>query len=229
MKSCKFCRALKNCTDGYTSFVLNLGENLLDNYLGKYKAELFKQIKENKSPQVVLEVGIGTGPNLKYYANEKVTVIGIDPNLAMVRGAIKRVEEIGMINSFSTKVGFSEDLPLQDNSVDHAVVTLVLCSVRDVEKSLQEIKRVLKPGGTLHFIEHVISPPKTIRRFFQRIFTPFQQFFAGGCHLDRDLLANIVQTKLQIVDVLTLDTSPWSLEGPLLIGHAVNPSQNNNN
>eukprot|EP01023_Acetabularia_acetabulum_P026835 TRINITY_DN25430_c0_g1_i2.p2 TRINITY_DN25430_c0_g1~~TRINITY_DN25430_c0_g1_i2.p2 ORF type:complete len:220 (-),score=39.42 TRINITY_DN25430_c0_g1_i2:763-1422(-) len=208
----------RRCKNEFDAVLLD--SSPLDSFLGKYKKDLFEDIQSAQLPQVVLEIGIGNGPNLKYLSNHNVHLMGVDPNPSSLRKVKKKAEELD-IQNFDVKQGTSENLPIEDSSIDHVVVTLVLCSVSDVDKSLKEIERVLKPGGRFYFIEHVISPNKSIRRFMQRVFSPFQQFFAGGCHLDRDLLDSLNKIQVSQMDVTTLDSCCCCLEGPLLIGSAI--------
>eukprot|EP01025_Chloroclados_australasicus_P065808 TRINITY_DN8979_c0_g1_i2.p2 TRINITY_DN8979_c0_g1~~TRINITY_DN8979_c0_g1_i2.p2 ORF type:complete len:222 (+),score=22.02 TRINITY_DN8979_c0_g1_i2:152-817(+) len=212
---------IKTCYEECIAGVLNMGEQYLEKLLGEYKMKLFDDINNAKTPQVVLEIGIGNGPNLKYFTNPNVRVIGVDINRAMLRGTLQRVQKECIIDNLDIRLCSSEDLPLQDSSVDHVVVCMVLCSVKNVDQSLKEIVRVLKPGGTFHFIEHVISAPGSIRRFWQHVFSPFQQFFTGGCHLDRDLLKSIERVQLDNVTILdSLGENSITIEAPLLFGRA---------
>uniref|UniRef100_A0A0D3CXN6 Methyltransferase type 11 domain-containing protein n=1 Tax=Brassica oleracea var. oleracea TaxID=109376 RepID=A0A0D3CXN6_BRAOL len=88
-------------------------------------------------------------------------------------------------NAARSKVG--EAIPLDDNSVDAVISTLVLCSVPDVKQTLQEIKRVLKLGGIFLFIEHVAAEDGTFFRHVQNVLDPLQQVVADGCHLTRNI------------------------------------------
>nr|CAB3451065.1 unnamed protein product [Digitaria exilis] len=85
----------------------------------------------------------------------------------------------------------AEALPVEDNSMDVVIGTLVLCSVNNIDMSLREIKRVLKPGGLYLFIEHVAAPDGSLLRLVQGAFDPLQQFVADGCHLTRKTGENI--------------------------------------
>ncbi|KAL6911474.1 hypothetical protein ACP4OV_000279 [Aristida adscensionis] len=135
----------------------------------------------------ILELGVGTGPNFKYYAsNNGVNVIGVDPNKHMQDYARKAAVSAGLSSSnFTFKRGVAEALPAEDNSMDLVIGTLVLCSVSNVNMALREIKRVLKPGGLYLFIEHVSGPDGSLLRFVQGALDPLQQFVADGCHLTR--------------------------------------------
>lgn len=126
----------------------------------------------------VLELGAGTGVNLKYYDYSKV-----DSLLLTDRRISKTLKKIVPKNATLKEID-AMTLPFPDNSFDCIVHTLVFCMVKDVDKGLQEIKRVLKPNGTLLFIEHIDPENKTIRNFF-KVFNPFWKVIVHGCNLNR--------------------------------------------
>ncbi len=130
----------------------------------------------------VLEIGAGTGLNVVHYrAGADVTFTEPDPHMAArLRRRGVDVVEAG-----------AESLPFPDASFDTVVSTLVLCTVPDVPSSLAEVRRVLKPGGKLVFLEHVRAEPGTkLERWQHRLHGPWQAF-ACGCHCDRDLLSSL--------------------------------------
>jgi ubiquinone/menaquinone biosynthesis C-methylase UbiE len=137
----------------------------------------------------VLEVGFGSGRNVPHYPTAVTRVRAVDPALVGRRLAAKRVAASPIPVEYVGLDG--EQLPIADASVDHVLTTWTLCTIPDVHRALTEIRRVLRPGGSLHFLEHGRSPdPKIARR--QDRFTPLQMSLAGGCHLNRpidDLLA----------------------------------------
>uniref|UniRef100_A0A0D9VKY7 Methyltransferase type 11 domain-containing protein n=1 Tax=Leersia perrieri TaxID=77586 RepID=A0A0D9VKY7_9ORYZ len=153
--------------------------------IAEYKSKLFSQLMA--PGKNILELGVGTGPNLKYYANaDGVNIVGVDPNKQMEEYARAAAVSAGLPPSnFTFRRGVGEALPAEDNSMDAVVGTLVLCSVSDVELALREIKRVLKPGGLYIFIEHVAAPDGSFLRFVQSALNPLQQFVSDGCHLTR--------------------------------------------
>nr|CAB3448133.1 unnamed protein product [Digitaria exilis] len=158
-----------------------------------YKAKLFSRLSTTRKN--ILELGVGTGPNFKYYAsNNGCIVIGVDPNKHMENYARKTALSAGLPSSsftFRRGVVVAEALPVEDNSMDVVIGTLVLCSVNNIDMSLREIKRVLKPGGLYLFIEHVAAPDGSLLRLVQGAFDPLQQFVADGCHLTRKTGENI--------------------------------------
>ena len=132
----------------------------------------------------VLEVGFGSGLNLPWYPREVTKLWFIEPSgeaRRMAREAIAAapfpVEPLGET---------AEAIPLPDGSVDAAVSTWTLCTIPDVERALREIRRVLRPGGQLRFVEHGLSPDARVARWQNRL-TPFQKKIAGGCHLNRPI------------------------------------------
>jgi ubiquinone/menaquinone biosynthesis C-methylase UbiE len=131
----------------------------------------------------VLEVGIGSGANLRCYGSGVVNLYGVDPSPELLRMAVLRVEGVG----FSVELlrASSEALPLDSASVDTAVMTFTLCSVFDPGRTLAEVRRVLKPGGVLLFVEHGRSPDAGVARWQDRV-TPHWKRLAGGCHLNRE-------------------------------------------
>ncbi|KAG8059457.1 hypothetical protein GUJ93_ZPchr0002g22936 [Zizania palustris] len=153
--------------------------------IAEYKSKIFSQLMA--AGKNVLELGIGTGPNLKYYASaDGVNILGVDPNKQMEEYARGAAVSAGLPPSnFTFRRGVGEALPAEDNSMDAVVGTLVLCSVNDVDMVLREIKRVLKPGGLYIFIEHVAAPDGSFLRFVQGALNPLQEFVSDGCHLTR--------------------------------------------
>ena len=130
----------------------------------------------------VLEIGIGSGLNLPFYGQSVSHVLGLDPSpklLAMTRKAARRTTmPLELIE------GTAEDVPLQDGSVDTVVTTWTLCSIPQVGAALQEMRRVLRPGGRLLFVEHGRAPQAAVRWWQDRL-TPVWKHLAGGCHLNR--------------------------------------------
>ncbi|KAG8366366.1 hypothetical protein BUALT_Bualt17G0072300 [Buddleja alternifolia] len=185
-----------------------------------YKSQLFDNLrgKANK----ILEVGIGSGPNLKYYSDYPgVNVFGVDPNRKMEKYARAAAEAAGIPPSnFKFTQAVAEALPLNDASVDAVVGTLVLCSVKDVDQTLQEVRRVLKPGGVYIFVEHVAAEDGTILRFIQRILDPLQQTLADGCHLTRNTATNIARAGFASFDVNQAVLSTASFVNPHVYGIA---------
>ncbi|XP_057777229.1 uncharacterized protein LOC130995809 isoform X2 [Salvia miltiorrhiza] len=185
-----------------------------------YKSELFANLR-GKAERIV-EIGVGTGPNLKYYADyPDILVFGVDPNRKMQKYAEAAAETAGFPPSnFRFMQAVAEALPLKDASVDAVVGTLVLCSVKDVDQALQEVRRVLKPGGLYIFVEHVAAKDGTLLRFVQGILDPLQQTVADGCHLTRHTATNIATAGFADLDVNQAVLSTASLINPHVYGVA---------
>lgn len=135
---------------------------------------------------VVLEVGCGSGTNFDLYDTAKVKHLhAIEPS----EGMILRAKETWAATARETPCDIhlcgAEDVPLDDNSVDTAVVTFVLCTIPDWQSSLQELRRVLKPGGRVLYSEHGLAPDEGVAKWQRRV-EPVWKRLAGGCHLTRD-------------------------------------------
>jgi SAM-dependent methyltransferase len=131
----------------------------------------------------VVEVGFGSGLNVPHYPPAVDVVLAVEPATVARRLAEKRiaaspvrVEHVGLDG---------RDIPLEDVSCDAALITFTLCTVPDPEQALSEVRRVLRPGGTVHFLEHGLSPEAGVARWQHRI-EPVQRRLADGCHLTRD-------------------------------------------
>lgn len=133
----------------------------------------------------VLEVGVGSGLNLRHYNASTVDhVVGLDPSPALLRVAQQAARGVQL--PVTLLQGDAQRLPLDDASVDSVVVTYTLCSVPDVQAALAEVARVLAPGGRLHFCEHGWAPDSNVQRWQQRL-APLWKHVGGGCHLTRDI------------------------------------------
>ena len=137
----------------------------------------------------VLEIGIGSGLNLSFYDPAKVSVIvGVDPSAAMQKLARQRAAQISIpVEMVALELG---QIQAADASFDSIVCTFTLCTIPDVMAALQEMRRVLKPGGKLLFSEHGLAPDLPVVRWQNRL-TPLWKPFSGGCHLNRDIPALI--------------------------------------
>lgn len=138
---------------------------------------------------VVLEVGCGSGTNFDLYDQSKVSHLhAIEP----AEGMVKRAQQAWTEGEYETPCDIhtcgAEAVPLDDKSVDTAVVTFVLCTIPDWESSLSELRRVLKPGGKVLFSEHGLAPDEGVAKWQRRI-EPVWKRLAGGCHLTRDTKA----------------------------------------
>jgi SAM-dependent methyltransferase len=134
----------------------------------------------------VLEVGAGTGLNVPRYRCAR-RLVALEPERAYARRLRERAADAHV--PVDVVEGRAEALPFADASFDCVVTTLALCSVGDLDGSLREIARVLRPGGSLHFLEHVRAEGGTAR--WQDRLTPLQRRMADGCCLNRDTAAAI--------------------------------------
>ena len=133
----------------------------------------------------VLELGPGTGVNFPHYPSaDDIEWHGVEPNPTMRELLLPRAHEHGFVTRFCELADGNLSAP--DSSFDCVVSTLVLCSVPDVERTLEEIRRVLRPGGRFVFMEHVAAAPRSLRRGVQHALTPCWRWFADGCRLNRE-------------------------------------------
>lgn len=182
--------------------------------LGAWRRELLQDVSG-----VVLEIGAGTGANLDVYGPSVSRLLLVEPDEAMrarlaSRASADRSRNVVLAASASR-------LPLADSSVDAVVSTLVLCSVRSLDSALAEVRRVLRPGGRLHLIEHVAADPGSVLRRAQGVIAPAWARITGGCSVvrpTRDLLAAAGYDVTDVrADVLPV---PVPFVRPLLRGSA---------
>jgi ubiquinone/menaquinone biosynthesis C-methylase UbiE len=166
----------------------------------------------------VLEIGAGTGANLAHYDDEVETLVFTEPEPAMLRRLQRKTRE--HVPQAEVVQAPAEDLPFEDDSFDSVVSTLVLCGVDDQARSLREIRRVLRPGGRLLFLEHVRSDDPGLARLQDRI-TPLNRFFFG-CDCNRSTLATIEATGFTVsrLEHSELPKAPKFVR-PLIVGSAV--------
>ncbi|MEM9515601.1 MAG: class I SAM-dependent methyltransferase, partial [Actinomycetota bacterium] len=137
----------------------------------------------------VLEIGVGTGLNLEFYdLGEVDRLLGVEPSETMRARATARSVEVGLEVEWIGRSG--EQIPLGDASVDTVVSTYTLCSIPDWDAALTEIRRVLAPDGVFVFCEHGAAPDEDVQRW-QRRLNPMWRACAGGCNLDRPILAGV--------------------------------------
>lgn len=149
----------------------------------------------------VLEVGIGTGLNMRWYDKSRVSKItGLDPALQMHPLARERIAQVGLDVEL---LGLSaEKIPRPDASFDTVLVTYTLCTIPDALAALKEMRRVLAPGGRLLFCEHGRAPDESVRRWQGRL-QPLWGKLAGGCHLRRDIAVLLREAGFQLPDLHT--------------------------
>jgi ubiquinone/menaquinone biosynthesis C-methylase UbiE len=132
----------------------------------------------------VLEIGIGSGLNLPFYPRDIELLLGLDPSPELLQ--IARRHSIWVHFPVELSEGRAEDIPLDAAAVDHVVMSWTLCSVADPLRALKEVRRVLRPGGSLLFVEHGRAPEPPVAGWQDRL-TPVWRRLFGGCHLNRPI------------------------------------------
>lgn len=143
----------------------------------------------------VLEIGFGTGLNLPFYQSGD-KVYALEPNPTIFKLAESRIQQAAF--QVEHIQASAEALPFAENSLENIVSTWTLCSIAELEQSLQEIYRVLQPGGTLHVVEHVLNRQNLNIQRLQHLLTPIQKKVADGCHLNRDIETALLETGFEI-------------------------------
>lgn len=180
---------------------------------GRYDA-LVEERKRTLLSEVsgtLVEIGCGTGPNLRYFHPDLI-VVGVEPNPFMHdhfrRESRKRGKSAALIR------GDAEALPFRDESVDAVLSTLVLCSLGGLDTALQEILRILKPGGRFFFLEHVGAPKGTWLGRVQKWVKPAWRLAGDGCEPDRH-----TQKNLERAGFRSIRLERFSLPLPLVSPH----------
>lgn len=132
----------------------------------------------------VLEIGAGSGLNLRLYGPAAREVFELEPDPKLIAMAKERALKTGSHAHFLE--ASAEHIPLEDHSIDSIVTTWTLCSIPDAAKALEEMRRVLKPAGRLLFVEHGSAPERNVRKWQDRL-TPVWRHLSGGCHLNRPI------------------------------------------
>jgi ubiquinone/menaquinone biosynthesis C-methylase UbiE len=148
----------------------------------------------------VVEIGAGHGLNFALYPPEVTEVVAVEPEPTLRRQAQSAADSASV--PIRVLAGVADELPLEDESADAAVASLVLCTVPDQQRALAEVCRVLRPGGELHFYEHVIPRCQPKRVLFQAIDrSGIWPAVAGGCHAARDTTEAIMQAGFDIEEI----------------------------
>jgi ubiquinone/menaquinone biosynthesis C-methylase UbiE len=182
--------------------------------LARWRAEVLQTARGR-----VLEIGAGTGLNLPHYPAAVDEVVLLEPDPHMRKRLVHRVR---VSRARVTIVGAAAaPLPFGDSAFDTVVVTLVLCTVPDVPHALLEMRRVLKPGGQLVFLEHVGGAEGSRRLRWQRWMEPAWRRVAGDCHLTRRTVEAITTAGFTIDSLRGEDLpGPLRLGSPVVRGHA---------
>ncbi|MBB6522799.1 class I SAM-dependent methyltransferase [Pseudoteredinibacter isoporae] len=156
----------------------------------------------------VLEIGMGSGLNLPYYNADNVEMIwGLEPSEGMREKAQKNLAHSPLNVEWLDLPG--EEIPLEDNSADSIVLTFTLCTIPGWQQALEQMRRVLKPGGDLLFAEHGRAPDHKVRARQDR-YNPTWKKFAGGCNMNRPIVEMISDSGFQIkqLDSAYLPSTP---------------------
>src|SRR6201993_4607407 len=159
---------------------------------------------------LVLEVGVGSGVNLPLYRPAVTHVVGLDPSPQLLRLASRRAADA--VVPVSLLRGSAEHDPFADAVFDTIVMTWTLCSIPNPIAALTEMRRVLRPGGRLIFVEHGLSPEVSTARWQHRL-TPYWKRISGGCHLDRktDDLIRAAGFQIDAIEMAYMQgPKPWT-------------------
>lgn len=148
----------------------------------------------------VLEIGVGSGMNLPFYRPPVREVLALEPAPRLLNMARSASHVTGLPVSFLE--ASAEAIPLDKSSVDTVVTTWTLCSIPHAATALAEMRRVLRPGGKLLFVEHGLAPDEAVRRWQHRL-TPAWRYISGGCHLNRPIRSMIEGTGFRVERIET--------------------------
>jgi glutaredoxin/ubiquinone/menaquinone biosynthesis C-methylase UbiE len=168
----------------------------------------------------VVEVGAGSGANFLYYPPSVTEVIAVEPEPTLRREAERAAAQAPV--PVRVVAGLAEALPFDDCEIDAAVLSLVMCSVESQERALDEVLRVLVPGGELRFYEHVAAHSRGMRWFQSILDRTFWPKLVGGCHLTRDTVSAIAAAGFDVEQCERWFGSPraWELPTPHVLGRA---------
>ena len=187
--------------------------------LRQWRQELLRQLHGD-----VLELGAGTGANVGFYPDEVSRLVLSEPDRHMRRQLSSKLESLGLSRA-SVAGGSAERIEAADESFDWVVSSLVCCSVNNLQASLAEVRRVLKPGGGFVFMEHVAATAGTSRRKWQNRLNPLWKTLMGNCHLNRETEQAIVDAGLEIAQIEreSMRKAP-PIVRPTIRGIAIKPS-----
>lgn len=146
----------------------------------------------------VVEIGFGSGLNVPYYPPSVVSVDAVEPVDTAWQLAGRRLAASSVRVRRAGRDG--QRLPFADDSFDAALSTWTLCTIPDVAAALAELRRVLRPGASLHFVEHGLAPDDGVRRWQHRL-EPVQKRVAGGCHLTRPVVPMLEQAGFEVMEL----------------------------
>ncbi|MFG2631640.1 class I SAM-dependent methyltransferase [Streptomyces sp. NPDC048473] len=160
----------------------------------------------------VIEIGAGNGLNFAHYPPAVSEVVAIEPERSLRQLAVRSALRAGI--PVDVVPGAAEALPVKSEAFDGAVTSLVLCTVRNVERSLAEIVRVLRPGGELRFFEHVRADDRAMAATQRALDRTVWPLVAGGCHTARDTLAAIERAGFTVETYRRVRMPDWGIRLP---------------
>ncbi len=187
-----------------------------DRSLAHHRADLVGDLSGR-----VCEVGAGNGLNFRHYPDSVTEVVAVEPDSYLRRWAESAAESAAV--PVTVVDGVAAELPIDDDSVDAVVCSLVLCSVPDQHRALEEAARILRPGGELRFYEHVVAETPRLARFQQRTDRVWPRI-AGGCHTARDTVGAIAEAGFDVSEQRRFDLDIGPMKTPVsphVIGRAV--------
>lgn len=187
----------------------------MEREVGRYRAEIVEGLDGR-----VLEIGAGNGMNFAHYGDGIDEVVALEPESYMRSQA--RIKAETAKPKISVVEGNATDLPFEDDSFDHVVICMVMCSIDDPARALSEARRVVKADGSVRFLEHVRSPKRSkarVQSLLDR--SRIWPSLAGGCHCSRDTVGEMEQAGFRITLLKGFDVGPkWGHTNPHVIGRA---------
>lgn len=185
------------------SWLLRIMSAYMHYKFGDVKSAMFKD-----HPDKVVEIGPGTGENMRYL-RKGTHLVAIEPNIHMHDNLRRSAKKHGINMEIKTLVG--EAIDLADESCEFVVSTLVLCTVKDLNECLKQIKRILKPAGKFVFIEHVKAKENSVLATIQNVLHKPWHYCFEGCHTNRD-----IQPYIESAGFFSLSIENYKLYSPLV-------------